>query len=176
MALQPKRGAEGEMRTGTVLVAFLTTSFFVALGCGPSEADRRADDLAALRATDRQWSATAAKKNLEGTLSFYANDAVLLPPNAPMATNARAIRASWANLLGPNTTVSWVATRGDIAESGELAYLYGTYQLSMRDPNGGPAVQDTGKFAEIWKREPDGPWKCVVDTYNSDLPVAGGKS
>jgi len=25
---------------------------------------------------------------------------------------------------------------------------------------------------EIWKKQADGKWKCILDTYNSDLPVA----
>jgi ketosteroid isomerase-like protein len=32
-------------------------------------------------------------------------------------------------------------------------------------------VNDTGKFLEVWKKQADGKWKCVADTYNSDLPV-----
>lgn len=46
-----------------------------------------------------------------------------------------------------------------------------TYSLSIRDPKGGPPVRDTGKLVEIWKKQADGKWKCIVDTYNSDLPA-----
>lgn len=104
-----------------------------------------------------------------GTVAFYADDAVLLPPNAPMATDRRSIRESWAALLGPNTAVSWKLSKAEVAKSGELGYLYGTYQLSITDPKGGPPVRDTGKLVEIWKKQADGQWKCIVDTYNSDL-------
>ena len=31
-------------------------------------------------------------------------------------------------------------------------------------------MSDTGKLVEIWKKQADGKWKCIVDTYNSDLP------
>ena len=58
-----------------------------------------------------------------------------------------------------------------VAKSGELGYLYGTYQLSIKDPKGGPAITDTGKVLEVWKKQSDGKWKCIVDTYNSDIPV-----
>jgi ketosteroid isomerase-like protein len=33
-------------------------------------------------------------------------------------------------------------------------------------------VSNTGKLVEIWKKQADGKWKCIVDTYNSDLPAA----
>ena len=52
-----------------------------------------------------------------------------------------------------------------------MGYLYGTYQVSIKDPKGGPALNDTGKMVEIWRKQPDGKWKCIVDTYNSDLPA-----
>jgi ketosteroid isomerase-like protein len=31
---------------------------------------------------------------------------------------------------------------------------------------------DKGKYVEIWKKQPDGSWKCAVDMFNSDLPAA----
>ena len=94
---------------------------------------------------------------------------MLLPPNAPIATDRKSIRESWAGLLGPNTAVSWKVSKVEVAKSGELGYLYGTYSLSIKDPKGGPPVRDTGKLVEVWKKQVDGKWKCIVDTYNSDL-------
>jgi uncharacterized protein (TIGR02246 family) len=128
-------------------------------------------DPAELRKLDEQWSAAAAKNDLEATLSFYADDAVVLPGNAPIATDKKAIREIWAGMLGPGTAVSWKVTKAEVAKSGELGYLYGTYELTMKDPKGGPPVHDTGKLVEIWKKQADGKWKCIVDTYNSDLPL-----
>jgi ketosteroid isomerase-like protein len=73
-------------------------------------------------------------------------------------------------MLGPNSAVSWKVTRAEVAKSGELGYLYGAYELKVKDATGGPGVHDRGKMVEIWKRQADGKWKCIVDTYNSDLP------
>ena len=91
--------------------------------------------------------------------------------NATIATDRKSIRETWAGLLGPNTNLSWKASKVEVAESGEMGYLYGTYQLSIKDPRGGPAIDDKGKILEVWKKQPDGKWKCIVDTYNSDLPL-----
>lgn len=124
-----------------------------------------------LRKLDEQWSAAAARNDLDATLSFYAEDAVVLPGNAPIAADKKAIREVWAGMLGPGTSVSWKVSKAVVAKSGELGYIYGTYELTMKDAKGGPPVQDKGKLVEIWKKQADGKWKCVVDTYNSDLPV-----
>ena len=124
-----------------------------------------------LRALDEQWSATAARNDLDGTVAFYADDAVLLPPNAPIATDRKSIRDSWAELLTPNTSVSWKWTKIEVAKSGELAYIYGSYKLTMGATSQSGPVNDTGKFLEIWKKQTGGKWRCIVDTYNSDLQV-----
>lgn len=145
--------------------------FFMALlSCVPTTTLNRGAE-AWIRSLDEQWSATAARNDLEGTVAFYADDAVLLPPNAAPARDQKSIRESWAGLLGPNTAVSWKVAKVEVAKSGELGYLYGTYSLTIRDPKGGAPVNDTGKLVEIWKKQPDGKWKCIVDTYNSDLPA-----
>ncbi len=151
-----------------VLIAFA----FLASSCASLPvSDTRTADEAAIRVLDEQWSAIAAKNDLEGTLAFYSDDAVLLPPNSPMAADKKSIRESWAGLLGPNTSLTWKASKIEVAKSGDIGYLYGTYQLSIKDPKGGPTMNDTGKIVEVWKKLPDGKWKCIVDTYNSDIPV-----
>jgi uncharacterized protein (TIGR02246 family) len=161
------------MRRG-VLVAILTAGGLVGGGCGMRVNVDKSGEAEELRKLDEQWSAAAAKNDLEATLSFYADDAVVLPGNAPIAANKKAIREVWAGMLGPGTAVSWKVTNAEVAKSGELGYLYGTYELTIKDAKGGPPVQDKGKLVEIWKKQADGKWKCIVDTYNSDLPLPVG--
>jgi len=57
-----------------------------------------------------------------------------------------------------------------VAQSGELAYLSGTYELTLNDASGKP-VKDRGKYVEVWKKQADGTWKATVDIWNSDLPA-----
>ena len=136
----------------------------------PPPPDTRAADEAAIRDADAQWSKTAGANDLEGTVAYYTDDATLLPPNEPIANGKQAIRAIWASLLGPGTTISWQASKVEVARSGDLAYITGTYQLTMKDQQGNP-VNDKGKFVEVWKKQADGKWKVVADIFNSDLPL-----
>jgi hypothetical protein len=55
-------------------------------------ADMRAADEAAVRAASAEWARVAAAKDLERTLSYYADDASMFPPNMPIATGPEARR------------------------------------------------------------------------------------
>ena len=125
-----------------------------------------------LRDLDAQWSAAAGAKDLDKAVSSYPNDATVMPPNASAARTKEAIRKVWQDLLAsPGLSISWKATKVEVAKSGDLACLSGTYELTINDPSGKP-LNDHGKYVEVWEKKADGKWKCGTDTWNSDLPAA----
>jgi uncharacterized protein (TIGR02246 family) len=142
----------------------------IASGCGSTPKDTRAADETTIRALDAQWAKSAAAKDLDATVGYYSDDASLLAPNSPIASDKQSIRESWNALLGPDTSLTWQATKVDVAHSSDLAYVVGTYQLMTNDPKGSVAA-DRGKFVEVWKKQADGSWKTVTDIFNSDLPA-----
>jgi uncharacterized protein (TIGR02246 family) len=155
------------------LLAFLLV--LTAIGCNPAQPpvspDTRAAEEANIRKLDADWVRAAQTKQVDAWLVFYADDAVVLPPNDKAASGKESIRKPVADLLGlPELSISWQPNKVEVARSGDLAYLYGTYDLSFKGP-GGKIVSDTGKNLEIWKKQSDGSWKCIVDTWNSDLPA-----
>jgi len=137
----------------------------------PASPDTRAADEAAIRKLDADWVKAGQSGKVDAWLAFYADDAVVLPPNDKVASGKDAIRRPVAEMLAlPGLALSWRATRVEVARSGDLAYLTGAYELTFNDPAGKP-VADQGKLVEIWKKQPDGSWKCIVDTWNSDMPA-----
>jgi len=124
-----------------------------------------------LRDLDAKWSAAAGAKDVDKTVSYYSEDAVVMPPNAPSATTKEAIRSAWKEMLtSPGAAISWKTTKVEVAKSGDLAYVSGTYEETMTDASGKP-VKDHGKYVEIFKKQADGTWKVVADIWNSDLPA-----
>src|ERR1700691_5854074 len=120
-------------------------------GCNQQTApDTRAADESAVKDADAQWAKTAMTNDLDGTVSYYTDDASMLPPNAPIATGKAAIRAVWASMLSPDAAVSWQVTKADVARSGELAYVMGTYQIAAKNPQA-KSQEDHGKLVEVWK-------------------------
>ena len=142
-----------------------------AAGCAqPPPKDTRAADETTIRALDAQWLKSVAAKDVDATVGYYSDDASLLPPNAPIASDKASIRANWAALLMPGNSLTWQADKVDVARSGDLAYAMGVYQFTSKDAKGKTAT-DSGKFVEVWKKQADNTWKVAADIFNSDLPV-----
>lgn len=135
--------------------------------------DTRAADEAALRKLDEEWSKAAGSRDVEKTISYYTDDAVVMPPNIPTLTGKEPIRSLWKSMLdSPSFSGGWKATKVEVARSGDLAYVSGAYEFNEKD-DGGKPMTDKGKFLEVWKKQADGNWKCVADMFSSDLPAGG---
>ena len=59
-----------------------------------------AADEQTLRDADAEWSKAAGAKDLDKTVSYYSDDAIVMPPNDPAATTKEAVRKIWQDLLG----------------------------------------------------------------------------
>jgi ketosteroid isomerase-like protein len=83
-----------------------------------------------------------------------------------------AIRNTWKDLFAiPALVIAWKPTRVELGKSGDMAWVSGTYELTMNDASGKP-MSDRGKYLEVWEKQADGNWKCAADIWNSDLPAS----
>jgi ketosteroid isomerase-like protein len=122
-----------------------------------------------LRDLDAEWSKAAAAKDLEQTIAYYSDDAIVLPPNTRSAATKEAIRNFWKDLFtSSGLVIAWQPARVQLGKSGEMAWVSGAYELTMNDTSGKP-IKDRGKYLEVWEKQPDEKWKCVADMWNSDL-------
>jgi uncharacterized protein (TIGR02246 family) len=158
-----------------VLILCLVTTLF-ATGCqlcSTRSAAAREADVKALRAADAAWCQAYTTRDLDKALSFYADDAVMLAPNAPAVTGRESFRAGIRKFLAdPNFAIHWEATRVEVAQSGDLGYTQGTLTYTMTDPGTSKPFSDKAKYLAVWKKQADGNWRAVEDTYNTDLPPA----
>jgi ketosteroid isomerase-like protein len=140
-------------------------------GCTQTAPDTHETEVKTLRELDAQWSKTAGAKDLDATVAFYADDAVVMPGDAPVANTRQTIRDLWAPMLAPDVSVSWQVNQAEVARSGDVGYARGVYQLVMKDA-AGKSTTERGKLLEVWKRRADGKWKCAVDSFSADAPPA----
>ncbi|MDQ6655593.1 MAG: DUF4440 domain-containing protein [Verrucomicrobiota bacterium] len=150
----------------TRLPLALTLLFSLAAIC--SAADSAIEKT--IRDLDSQWAATVSAKDLDKLVSYYSSDAIVLAPNAPAATTPAAVRAVWKEGFDGLVSGGWKATRVEVAKSGDMAWVTGTYDWVTKDESG-KTVTDKGKFLEVFAKQADGTWKCTADAWNSDLPA-----
>ena len=136
----------------------------------PSEKPSGVEQL--LRDLDAQWAKAAAAKDVEQTIGYYSDDAIVLPPNATSASTKEGIRNVWKDMFAsPSLVISWQPTRVQVGKSGEMAWVRGTYELTVNDASGKP-IDDRGKYLEVWEKQTDGNWKCAAGMWNSDLAAS----
>lgn len=152
-------------------VAFFLAA--VALGaCTGSEIDAEAEQ-EALMELSRQWSNTVATGDIEATLTFWAEDAVMLPPDLPMLEGKDAIRGFVEGAAAtPGFTISWEPLTAVVSRDGDMAYMIERNVITVDGPDGEEIVTH-GKVVTIWRKSDGGKWENVVDTWNAGPPPAG---
>jgi uncharacterized protein (TIGR02246 family) len=131
--------------------------------------DTRAADEQAVKDVEVAWSKDAATKDPDKFASYYSDDAVGLFPGAPTLSGKQAIRAALAPMMAdPNFAMSFQGTRAEASKGGDLVYTVGAYTMTMTNPKTKKPSTDKGKYMTVFKKQADGSWKAVADTFNSD--------
>ena len=128
-------------------------------------------DCERLRQTSLDWAAAAATGDFERALAYWTDDAIVLPPDQPAVIGKAEIRAFVQHAASnPGFSISWEPELVQVSESGDMGYMVERNRMTFTDANG--SVQTlNGKAVTIWRKQPDGSWKCVVDTWNGNPRV-----
>lgn len=126
----------------------------------------------AIRAADAAWLKAYEAKDVDKSVAFLDKNGSMLAPNTPIATGKTAVAKLIARDLAlQDSKIKWHPDKAGVAASGDLGYTSGFYDWSFKDKSG-KVISDTGKYLTVWKKQPDGLWKVLFDTYNSDNPPA----
>ena len=63
--------------------------------------------------------------------------------------------------------LTWSAMHTDVSDDGTLGYNWGRYESRSPGPDGQERMH-AGFFLTIWKRQPDGTWRYVMDNGSPD--------
>ena len=138
-----------------VLAACSTTTTSAPMASASGE-----DVNATIRANAEAFDSAMRAGNVDGFMSAYADDAVLLPPNAPAFSGSAAIRQFWSGLLAAGKTdVDLIVV--NVYSSGDLAIERGHYELTT-------PFKDSGKYIVVWRNR-GGRWQIIDDIFNSNL-------
>jgi len=165
------------MKRLMLLVAALVALSACAPAPAPVVVDTAADE-AKLKADALSWFDFYNKGDVDGVANLYAEDALLMPPNAPAATGRAAITAFFTTDIAATKaggiTLKNTAVTG-VGVSGDSGWISGTF--AVVDASG--KTLDTGKYMSVHKKS-NGAWPYASDIWNLDSaapppPPAPGK-
>jgi ketosteroid isomerase-like protein len=104
---------------------------------------------------------------------FAAPDVAFIDTDPRQFRGLAAVRQRMGSFLA-NATLTWSASFTDVSDDGTLGYNWGRYEMRGKGPDGQERVS-TGAFLTIWKRQPDGSWKYVMDAGAPDRPAPTAK-
>lgn len=127
-----------------------------------------------LMETDQAWSQAASEgKDVEKVVAYWTDDAVIVPSGAPIISGKAAIRnyvkESFAT---PGFKISWKTMDAAVSTDGTMGYTTAESSFTFPGPDGKLQSQ-TGRGVAIWRRDSNGQWRCVYDTWNHG-PETGG--
>jgi ketosteroid isomerase-like protein len=106
-----------------------------------------------------------------GFAAWFAEDGVALGNGAPPLIGRVAIAksASWSPQV---YQLTWTPTEAVMGPSGDMGYTWGHFEGHSKDAQGNP-VTTSGRYMSIWRKQPDGSWKVVLDA-GANEPVGAG--
>jgi len=119
--------------------------------------------------TSERWEKAYNAGDAAAIAALYAEDGILMPPNAGPSTGRKAIQVFIESDLAANKGNTIEIESVDNSKSGDLGFANGTWR--MKDPKG--TVLDEGKWLEV-RMMVDGRWRIYRDIWNSNLPLPPG--
>lgn len=146
---------------------FASILFLFLASCGNHKINQQAES-EKIMILSREWSRAAGTDSLEKVLSYWADDAVCMFPGMGPVKGRESIREMLKATSG--IEVSWEPREAHVSSDGDMAYVFAQNYFKAPDSTGN-IITSFNKSLEIWKRQKDGSWKCVVDMYNADPTI-----
>jgi hypothetical protein len=155
-----------------VAPVWLCLATAVAPACGPDVGDGGPAGGSAfeleLMAADRAFNQATQAEGSGGWVRFFDPQGAMIQANRGEFRGLEAVQAAVASLDEPGFTLTWEPLRAQGSDDGTLGYTVGRYQ--SRTVLAGDTTFTAGIYVSIWRRQPDGSLKVVMDLGN---PVTG---
>ena len=124
----------------------------------------------AVLSAEHEWAAAARDHDLDRSVSYMADDAIMFPPASAPVVGKAAIRAYMAaGFATPGFSVTWEPEEVLVAPRGDFAYTHSRSVYTVPGPDG--KIQTLhAKGVTIWRKDAAGVWRCVVDIWNEAPP------
>ncbi len=148
-------------RFATVLIVLATIS------CNQTKVDKKAEGDKVMQLS-KEWSQTIASKDVDKIVSYWADDAFVMQAGQPPLKGKQAIRQMVEESFKiPGFSISWQPQSVEVSDNGDMAYMIENAQVSFTDSTG-KTITINNNGVSIWRKQPDGTWKNVVDISAAD--------
>ena len=120
-------------------------------------------------ASARRYEAAMVANNIDSVVALYASNALIMPPNMPMARGTDSIKQAFTGMMSAGPVTAFTVNPISVSASGDLAVEHGTWKWSGRMNNA--VVSDSGTYLIHWHRN-GGNWKIMEHIWNSTNPPA----
>ncbi len=156
-----------KVRSISGISSLFVASFLSACSTASTPPFDAAAESAKLMQRDAHWADLAtAGKNVDSVVSYWSDDAVVMEPGQPVAEGKAAIRKYVEeSYKTPGFRIHWVSGKPVFSPDGKMAYMRATDEMDVPGANGAPMTLHLRGYS-IWRLDPDGQWRCVVDISN----------
>jgi ketosteroid isomerase-like protein len=117
---------------------------------------------------DRDFDKATAQRGAEGWASYFApNGSMLGDTSMPVTGPAEIRKRMEASFKTPGFSLRWQPIRGEMMIPGALGYTVGKWDRRWADKNGKRMLL-RGTYTSVWRKQPDGSWKIILDTGDAD--------
>lgn len=120
---------------------------------------------------EARFAKDVAQRGGKAFADWFATDGVSMSNGAKPSIGREAIAGS-ATWSPQQYQLTWTPTDALMGPSGDMGYTWGHYEGHSIDVNGNP-VTTSGRYTTVWRRQPDGVWKVVLDVGSNEPPGAG---
>lgn len=120
---------------------------------------------------EARFAKDVAERGGAAFADWFAEDGVALG-NGQAPVVGRVAIAKSASWSPKDYQLTWTPTDAAMGPSGDMGYTWGHFDGRSKDANGNP-VTTSGRYMTIWRKEPDGKWKVVLDAGANEPAGAG---
>lgn len=125
-------------------------------------------DLEQILAADRAFDAATADRGAEGWVSYFAPEGAMhLAGGTTVAGHDAILELMQPAFDDPDYSLRWKPENGAMIIPGVVGYTTGSFEQRARD-DAGNTVVTRGTYVSMWRKQPDGAWKIILDTGNAE--------
>ena len=136
----------------------------IASGCQMTPKELSQADIAEIRKLEQEFLKAIVASDFDKAVALRTEDVIWMPPGAPTLEGRAALLQSLSS--SPVRPLNFTANPIQTDGLDGLAYNRGEY--TYVGIVGKDTLRESGKYLQIWKKQPDASWLIALDIWNAN--------